>query len=213
MIPAETADGAKDVRMADIWSRMEGICRRLWEEDKSAAVPLQALAEEFRGEAERLETELEHSRKRRLALEAADLESRRRAEELAQKLESAQAESLRQREEFLKAEAEKEAQRAQRMQAFYDDLKKKSELLEQTWEQRRRDLDTDCAKRSEDLAGRESRCAQREAALKRQEDALAQRQKQLEDEFAARRAELDQLKERFQREIAVLVKQYGAKKG
>lgn len=43
-------------QLHEFWDRLEIICQKLWEEDRAAAVPLQALTEEFRGEVSRLES-------------------------------------------------------------------------------------------------------------------------------------------------------------
>src|SRR4051812_9012570 len=42
-------------RLNEIWQRLDLVCRKLWDEDSSAAVGLQAVIEEFKGEVHRVE--------------------------------------------------------------------------------------------------------------------------------------------------------------
>jgi len=49
-------------RLNEVWSRLDGICNKLWREDRQCAVGLQALVEEFRAEVDRAEKTVESLR-------------------------------------------------------------------------------------------------------------------------------------------------------
>jgi uncharacterized protein YukE len=44
-----------EIHLAESWNRLELVCRRLWDADSPAALELQAIVEEFKGEARRAE--------------------------------------------------------------------------------------------------------------------------------------------------------------
>ena len=52
-----------ETRLLEVWQRLETICRQLWDADSPAAVDLQAIMEEFKGEARRAEQTLSRLRK------------------------------------------------------------------------------------------------------------------------------------------------------
>ena len=49
-------------RLNEVWSKLDGICNKLWKEDSQCAVGLQALVEEFRTEVDRAEKAIESLR-------------------------------------------------------------------------------------------------------------------------------------------------------
>ncbi|MBI4369340.1 MAG: hypothetical protein HY547_03815 [Elusimicrobia bacterium] len=52
---SERVIGSDGVKLTEVWGRLDSLCHKLWEEDRVAAVGLQALIEEFRGEITRAE--------------------------------------------------------------------------------------------------------------------------------------------------------------
>ncbi len=84
------------IKLSEAWQRIEGLCQKLWSENSSQAVSLQAVVEEFRGEAQHAE-HLVAFYKKSLAEQKEILEKDlaqyygRKLEDLSEQLKNAQA--------------------------------------------------------------------------------------------------------------------------
>lgn len=213
-----------ELRLAQMFGRLDGICGQLWDEDRRSAVGLQAVVEEFRHEVGRaeaavaalrgelarqgerltgeirggfadqlaeLEKRLAESRAHAAALEQSLSRERARSGELAARLDAQEQENARLQEEYLKTESQRDAARAERMESFLGELRRKEEQLELKWLERRRALEAE-----QELRAQEQQKAHIEELRQLKERAL-----ELEKELIKKEAELEASNERLRADL------------
>ncbi len=220
----ESPDLPPKTHLSESWSRLEPICRRLWEENSPAAVNLQAVMEEFGGEAQRVEQMLQacqkalHEQQEKLSEDAAFLRSEQSKSQTLE-LETAKAQLARAEgslsQKRTKADglkAELSAQVAENVEfhdkflkaeaAHDEDRVKKMEAFYTELNKKGATLETSWEARHKAL---EEEHRLRDAALQKKHDALAEALKnrivELEQFYAKQDAELTKAHDRMMQEM------------
>lgn len=273
-----------EVRLDDVWDRLNSTCRSLWNEDSPSAVNLQAIVEEFKGEVHRVtqlvhamreslseqktklqsefqavysdkirtyELQLANASSRIAALDETLLKEREKVESLLKDLLHKDEENAAFHEKFLRIESEHDEERTRKMEAFYLDLQKKGGEMEVSWAARRGDLENEFKQRTLDLQKKHdalfeeikkrastlegeysrrereltesqetltkqmsswesNRTAQEQSLIKRDQELKLQGEA-LASEYRKKQKDLEDLKEKMQREIGQLVQFYQSK--
>jgi chromosome segregation ATPase len=154
----------------EAWRRLEGICRRLWDENSPSAVETQAVVEEFKGEVHRVNAHLanidelqEHALResddalaalrRQYEMEVASLKKRLEllektvrdkdayAAELMKTIAHKEEENLLFHSQVLQMSANNDEIKTKKMEEFYQELMKKEAALADSWQQRHQTLE------------------------------------------------------------------------
>ncbi len=199
-------------RLDEIWARLNDVCRKLWQEDSPAAVGLEAITEEFKGEVRRLGQALAASQKtlseqkymlskefneffsdQILELKSQISRGSVRIAALEKTLASREAEI----DNILKALADKEAENVK----FHDEYLK---AASQSDELQARKMEVFYQELKNKEAELEKTWESRKKALEddhRQHiESLQKKEKTLEEKFAQREKELRDFQERFMQE-------------
>ncbi len=175
----------------EAWSRLELLCRRLWDENSPVALGLQAFIEEFGGETHRLEQLIQAAQKGLLEQQEKLARERARADALQAELLSKEEENAEFHHKFLQIEAAHDEERAKKMAAFYEELNKKSLSLEASWESRHKALEEEYSRRGAALQKRREESA----------EASKSRSAELERQYSKQDGELAQAHERMMKEM------------
>ena len=155
--------------LTEAWQRLEAVCRKLWDENSTAAVEAQAVFEEFKGEVHRVDSHLinielrahdrsEHADdlaamrrqyemelaalKKRLELEEQALHDRDvRIDDLLKTLARKEEENLEYHSQVLLMSAASDETKTRKMEEFYQELMKKEAALADSWQQRHMTLE------------------------------------------------------------------------
>jgi chromosome segregation ATPase len=202
-----------ETRLPEVWQRLETICRRLWDADAPAAVDLQALIEEFKGETHRVEQTLIRMHKaqeelretvtkevqRGLAEEIRTLQVRlKNAQDRIEVLEAGSARKEERIQELLKDIAAKEATNLEFHEKFLASTAEQDEARAKKMENFYKEL---TAKDAQLEAGWERRHAALEAEHKQQTEALKKRHSDLLDEMKSRAAAIEEHYSKREREL------------
>jgi len=195
--------------LADAWSRLEEVCRRLWEENSPVAVETQAIVEEFKGEVSRIDAQFlladEHQRhesaeheealalmRRQYEMELASVKKRLelmektlrekdlRVEELLRVLSRKEEENLEFHSQILRMSAAGDEVKAKKMDDFYQELLKKEAAMDKSWEERHKALEKDHHEAQEVLSSKRAELDAWSIRRQGEEDALLKRQTDLE---------------------------------
>ncbi|MBI5242410.1 MAG: hypothetical protein HY922_01845 [Elusimicrobia bacterium] len=212
-----------EIRLHETWQRLETICRGLWDANSPTALDMQAVVEEFKGEAHRAEQMISTLRKNQDELRetlAKDLQQASADEirpllvelktlrEHAAVLEAAVAEKEKRNQELLKEIAGKEATDLEFHEKFLassaeqDEARaKKMESFYEDLQKKEAAIEAEWETRRAEL---ETGYKQRNEALKRKhEESLAELQARaaaLEQHYSKRERELETAQERFRAE-------------
>lgn len=199
----------KPTALNEAWARLEAVCRRLWEENSTSAVEVQAVVEEFKGEVHRLDAHLnsldelrEHDRRereedlagmrRQYELELAGLKKRLELHEQAMREKDAHAadllktlahkeeENLEFHSQVLRMSATSDETKSKKMEEFYQELLKKEAALATSWQQRHLTLEKEHQHLESILAARQAELDAWENRRLSEEDALKKRATDLE---------------------------------
>jgi DNA repair exonuclease SbcCD ATPase subunit len=147
------------------WVRLEAVCRKLWDENSSNAVEVQAVVEEFKGEVHRVDTYLANAEelhvlelraheedlaamRRHYELELAGLKKRlelqegalrekdARIEELLKTLARKEEENINFHSQVLRMAASSDEIKAKKMEEFYQEMIKTGAAQADSWQQR-----------------------------------------------------------------------------
>lgn len=195
--------------LTDAWTRLEDVCRKLWEENSTSAVETQALLEEFKGEVARMDAHFsvvdeqrrhetqEHeerlaSMRRNYEMESTGLKKRLelmekslnekdlRIEELLKTLARKEEENLEFHSQVLRMSAASDEVKSKKMDDFYQELLKKEAALDGSWQQRRKTLEKEHQQVLEVLAAKQAELAAWDQRRLTEEEALLKRQTDLE---------------------------------
>ncbi|HAM34454.1 MAG TPA: hypothetical protein DEB40_13760 [Elusimicrobia bacterium] len=193
-----------ETRLHEAWQRLELVCRRLWDSDSPAAVDLQAIIEEFKGEVHRVEQMVSTLRKLHQELRdtvSKEMESNYSEEIRALQLQVKNAnerilgleESLAKKEEhtqqLLKELAAKEALNLE----FHDKYLKASTEQDEARAKKMESFYQELMKKETDLeAGWVTRHAALEAEHKQRTDMLKKKHDELLEDIKARATALEE---------------------
>ncbi len=195
--------------LTEVWQRLEAVCRRLWDENSSNAVEAQAVVEEFKGEARRIEAHLanldearEHARrereedlaamrrqyemelaslKKRLELQESSLRDKdARAEELMKTIARKEEENLNFHSQVLRMSATSDESKTKKMEEFYQELMKKEGALAESWQARHLTLEKEHEHLQKILVARQSELDAWEQRRLGDEESLKKRTTDLE---------------------------------
>jgi chromosome segregation ATPase len=162
--------GVSSFPLTAIWKRLESVCQRLWDENSSGAVQMQAVLEEFKGEVHRVEAHLDgigeaqaHAAKsdeetqaavrRQYEMELANFKKRlelqesalrdkdARTEDLIKTIARKEEEALDFRSQILRASVIDDEAKAGKMEVFYQKLMKAEAALTESWQKRHATLE------------------------------------------------------------------------
>lgn len=191
--------------LAEAWSRLEELCRRLWEENSPAAVEAQAIVEEFKGEVSRMdaqfvlaedhrrheqteheealaclrrqyEMELASAKKRLELMEKSLHEKDLHIEDLLKVLSRKEEENLEFHSQVLRMSAAGDEVKSKKMDEFYQELLKKEASMDASWQQRHQALEKDHQQTKELLASRQAELDAWNIRRQSEEDALLKKQ-------------------------------------
>lgn len=186
------------------WERLEAVCRKLWDENSSSAVEVQAVVEEFKGEVHRVDALLantaemreldqrEHEEdlatmRRQYELELAGLKKRlelqenalrdkdARAEELLKTLARKEEENLNFHSQVLRMSASSDEIKTKKMEEFYQELMKTEATQADSWQQRHVTLEQENENRQKIIAARQTELDAWENRRLGEEEALKKR--------------------------------------
>lgn len=195
--------------LADAWSRLEEVCRRLWEENSPVAVETQAIVEEFQGEVSRMDAQFtladEHRRheaaaheealallRRQYELELASVKKRlelmeknlhekdMHAEDLLKVLARKEEENLEFHSQVLRMSAAGDEVKSKQMDEFYQELLKKEAAMDASWQQRHQALEKDHQQAKELLSSKQGELDAWSIRRQNEEESLIKRQTDLE---------------------------------
>ncbi|OGR95895.1 MAG: hypothetical protein A2V88_16575 [Elusimicrobia bacterium RBG_16_66_12] len=195
--------------LADAWTRLEEVCRRLWEENSPVAVETQAIVEEFKGEVSRIDAQFsladEHRRheateheeamallRRQYEMELAGAKKRvelmektlhekdLRVEDLLKALSRKEDENLEFHSQVLRMSAAGDEVKAKKMDEFYQELLKKEASMDASWQQRHKALENDHHQTQEVLASKQAELDAWSIRRQNEEESLLKRQTDLE---------------------------------
>lgn len=195
--------------LADAWTRLEEVCRRLWEENSPVAVETQAIVEEFKGEVSRIDAQFsladEHRRheateheeamallRRQYEMELAGAKKRvelmektlhekdLRVEDLLKALSRKEDENLEFHSQVLRMSAASDEVKAKKMDEFYQELLKKEAAMDASWQQRHKALENDHHQTKEVLASKQAELDAWSIRRQNEEESLLKRQTDLE---------------------------------
>ena len=175
----------KTTNLTDAWVRLEVVARKLWDENSSSAVEVQAVVEEFKGEVHRVDAllaNLEATRtldqreaeddlaamrrnyeielaglKKRLELQETALRDKdARAEDLLKTLARKEEENLEFHSQVLRMSASSDEIKSKKMEEFYQELLKTEATQADTWQQRHLTLEAENEHRQTILAARQT---------------------------------------------------------
>lgn len=191
------------------WTRLDAVCRRLWEENSTCAVETQAILEEFRGEVARMDAHFavvddqrrheaqEHeerlaSMRRHYEMETAGLKKRlelleknldekeMRIEELLKTLARKEEENLEFHSQVLRMSAASDEVKSKKMDDLYQELIKKEASLDNSWQQRHKTLEMEHKQTQEILAAKQAELTAWDQRRLSEEESLLKRQTDLE---------------------------------
>jgi hypothetical protein len=191
--------------LADAWSRLEEVCRRLWEENSPIAVEMQAIVEEFKGEVARMDAQFsladEHRRHEATEHEEALASLRRQYEmelagakkrlELMEKslhekdlhiedslkvISRKEEENLEFHSQILRMSAAGDEVKSKKMDEFYQELLKKEAAMDASWQQRHQALEKDHQQTKEVLASKQAELDAWNVRRQNEEEALLKKQ-------------------------------------
>ena len=191
------------------WERLEAVSRKLWDENSPSAVEVQAVVEEFKGEAHRVNVHLaneeemrsldlrEHQEdlaamRRNYEIEAAGLKKRlelmentlrekdARIEELMKTLARKEEESLNFHSSVLRMAASSDEIKAKKMEEFYQELMKTEAAKADSWQQRHVTLEAENESRLKIIALRQTELDAWENRRLGEEEALKKRSTDVE---------------------------------
>ena len=171
--------------MTGAWERLEAVAKKLWDENSTSAVEVQAVVEEFKGEVHRVDSHLSNTEdirarmmsehedelaamRRNYELEMAGLmkrlelqetalhEKEARVEELLNTLSRKEEENLSFHSEVLRMSANSDEQKTKKMEEFYQELLKKEASQADTWQSRHATLESENENRRTILAARQT---------------------------------------------------------
>ncbi len=178
--------------LTEVWNRLQTLCRRLWDENSSAAVGLESICEEFAGRIQRFDQMHAAAQERAALLDRALTQKTEECEGLFDRLRAKEEENTQFHELYLKTEATHDEERAKKMDAFYQEMNKTSAAFERSFETRR--------------AALEGEFEQRVAALQKKHDELAdavrRRGAEVEARVANQEEELSKAHDRLMQEKA-----------
>jgi hypothetical protein len=195
--------------LQEAWQRLEAVCRKLWDENSTSAVEVQAVVEEFKGEVHRVdayfanvEEQREHERreneedlaalrrqyesdlsvfKKRLdAQEAVLREKEARIEELLKTIARKEEENLEFHSQILRMTATSDESKAKKMEEFYQELLKKEASLQGVWDQRHKALEDEHSSVQRMIAAKQAELDAWERRRLSDEDALKKKTTDLE---------------------------------
>lgn len=195
--------------LAEAWSRLEEVCRRLWEENSPVAVETQAIVEEFQGEVSRMDAQFtladEHRRheaaaheealallrrqyemelvsvKKRLELMEKNLhEKDMHIEDLLKVLARKEEENLEFHSQVLRMSAAGDEVKSKQMDEFYQELLKKEAAMDASWQQRHQALEKDHQQAKEVLSSKQAELDAWSIRRQNEEESLLKRQTDLE---------------------------------
>lgn len=190
--------------LIEAWERLEGICRRLWDENSACAVETQAVYEEFKSEVHRLDSHLtnldemrahdrrEHENdlaamRREYEMEMAGLKKRlelqehsmrdkdARIDELLKTLARKEEENLDFHSQLLRVTAASDETKTKKMEEFYQELVRKEAALDDSWQQRRLSLEQEHAQAQKIVSVRQAELDAWEKRRLAEEEALQKR--------------------------------------
>lgn len=211
-----------ETRLPEAWQRLEAICRRLWDSDSPTAVDLQALIEEFKGEAHRAEQTLLTLRKLNAELrETVTKEVQRgftdevhtlqiqlkNAQERVAALEAASAKKEERIESLLKELAAKEAVNLEFHEKFLASTAEQDEARAKKMDSFYKEL---TQKETQLEARWEARHAALEAEHKQRTESLKRRYDDLLEEIKSRAAAMEEHCSKRERELELTQEQFRA---
>jgi chromosome segregation ATPase len=186
------------------WERLESVCAKLWDENSSSAVEVQAVVEEFKGEVHRVDAHLanteemraldlrEHeddlaAMRRHYEIELAGLKKRlelqdnalrekdMRVEELLKTLARKEEENLNFHSQVLRMSASSDEIKTKKMEEFYQELMKTEATQADSWQKRHLTLEQENEHRQKILAVRQTELDAWENRRMGEEEALKKR--------------------------------------
>lgn len=204
-----TANLKSLTNLTDAWTRLEEICRRLWESNSPVAVETQAIVEEFQGEVSRIDAQFtlaeEHRRheqtehdeamaslrrqyemelagaKKRLELVEKTLaEKDLRIEDLLKTVSRKDDENLEFHSQVLRMSAAGDEIKGKKMDEFYQELIKKERVMDDSWQQRQKTLEKDHDQAMELVASKQVELDARQSRQRADEEVFLKKQTDLE---------------------------------
>ena len=197
-------ENTKTSILSAAWGRLEVVCRKLWDENSTSAVEVQAVVEEFKGEVHRVDTYLASAEelhalelhaheddlaamRRHYELELAGLKKRlelqesalrekdARIEDLLKTLARKEEENLNFHSQVLRMSASSDELKAKKMEEFYQEMIKTGAAQADTWQQRHVTLEQEGEHRQKILAVRQTELDAWESRRIVEEEALKKR--------------------------------------
>lgn len=192
-------------RLGEIWNRLDALCLRLWHEDRIAAVGLQAVIEEYKGEIARAEQMLSGLQKA-LGEQRQTLESSFNQQYQSEKTQWTERHAALERQ--VKSLEDSLAQERARS----EDFRKKLETTERAYSEfketalkKEAELDTSHSAHLrgllDEMEKREARMAEGETDLRRKANTLEDRIRELETAYQKKNQELDKFKDEIRAEM------------
>lgn len=195
--------------LTQAWERLETVCRKLWDENSTAAVETQAIFEEFKGEVHRVDAHCANldemrahdrreresdlaSLRRQYEIEMAGLKKRlelheqsqqekdARIEELLKTLSQKEGENLEFHSQVLRMSAASDETKKKKMEEFYQELMTKEAALADAWQQRHVTLEKEHTHLTELLSARQTELEAWENRRLNEEESLKRRTTDLE---------------------------------
>ena len=169
-----------EVNLDALCGKLEGVCRKVWDEDRLSAVALQAVSNEIVAELRTAKEVITHLRQelqtqeaavrrecetrtdvmaetlniaktRAAAVEEELRKARAQIESIRKDLETREEENALFQEKHLKLEAQRDSERAAHMEEFIAEMETKEQEREAFWKQRHQVLENDLKAQQEEL--------------------------------------------------------------